>query len=85
MECYRRIHGQAWERAPLWERHALERYQEIQKDRRMRPGATVMICTSRPDGSVFMVQIQERTAGVYTCMEEGSDQEVEMMWAPFHP
>lgn len=84
MECYRRcLHG-TWERAPLWERCALERYQEIQKDRRMRQDAAVMICTSRPDGSVFMVQIQEKTAGVYICVEEG-DQEVEMMWAPFHP
>lgn len=85
MECYcRRIQG-TWERARPWERRALEQYQEIQKDRRMRQGEMVLICTTRPDGSIFMVHIQEKTAGVYVCVEEGDDQEVEMMWAPIRP
>lgn len=83
MECYRRIVHGTWERAPLWERCALERYQEIQQDRRMKQAGPVLICTSRPDGSVFMAHIQEKAAGIYSLLQDGTDTEVEMMWAPF--
>jgi hypothetical protein len=86
MECYRRLITQGtWERAPLWERRALERYQEIQQDRRMKRIGPVLICTSRPDGSVFMAHLQEKTAGIYSYVEEGCGAEVEMMWAPVRP
>lgn len=85
MECYRRlIQGNGkrgtWEKAPVWERHSLERYQEIQNDKRMRRAGPVCISTSHPEVGMFMATFQEKTAGLYVFHQE--DQEVEMMWAP---
>jgi len=94
MQCYRRTSSSTWTLAPLWERHALEHYQEIQQDRRMRRVGMVLICTTRPDGSMFMAYFQEKMAGVYTFVleaglseaeEAGEGEEVEMMWAPSRP
>lgn len=86
MECYRRCSGKTWERASLWERRALERYQEIKQDKRMRQLDPVLICTSRPDGSLFMAHFREKNAAVYVFVERGSDDtieiEKEIMWYP---
>lgn len=85
MECYRRlIQGNGkegvWEQASVWERHSLERYQEIQRDKRMRRVGPVCISTSHPEVGIFMANFQEKKAGLYVFHQE--DQEVEMMWAP---
>jgi hypothetical protein len=67
--CYFRRPGSSWKPAPDVYQRVLSLYEEIQRDRRSRQPDPVTICTSGPDGSLFMahLRVKPHTSGVFLC------------------